>query len=381
MNINIDTEKIKKAMQSKATLISVIAACSVGILLIIILLSRYVFDCVSVEKSINVRNENEIGYEVFYDNAGTELPGKMGMNQNYLSKFTNRVEVTNYCKVFLSAARTVKPEYKVSTTFVVRARSAGNPVVMSVKGKDDGNIKTEIGPTKDGNIDYLYACPEETIVINLAAYKERFDNFVTEYQEKSGESLQSISNKFTAEVVVEFSFRVIDVAGIVNSKTVRGVVIPVTSDVYTINTTGQPILESKFPGRNPKLPKLATLITVTLLLVLLITLLVVSARTLCLGKDLFKRAYKSIIRKYGADIVITADGTRLPLDNKAVDVKEVIELVKFSHITNKPIICYRLQSSAVFCIDYDDVSYRFIVNKGEYKTKQGKKREKIWPKG
>jgi len=60
----IDTTKIKALLKDRRVLWGIAAACALAAVLIVILFSRYVADCVSVGNAYSVKNTNKVTYEV-----------------------------------------------------------------------------------------------------------------------------------------------------------------------------------------------------------------------------------------------------------------------------------------------------------------------------
>jgi len=346
---------LKQFFENRNVLFSIAAACAVGIILTIVLFSLAVFDSVNMMSSINVKSKNTIAYDVkLTPDADAFFPkDTLGSGENYLLRFTDRIIVRNSVEAHLSkGVETLEYSYSMIKTFVVRSVGNGNPIVLS-RPETINLLADPSAIWETHESDYVEITPKNAFEISLKKYQDDFSDFK-----------DAAKGNFSGELAIEFRLTLNDDNNI-NTTITRGIVIPITSETYRINFTGQDVRDQNFPEREVKLPALPVTILVILILISLIWGLNVSLKKAFYEKDEYKRALKTIFKKSIDGIIKTDPKATIP-DYPTIDVKDFKELAKTSQSLNRPIVCFEMAKYTIFYVVCDDLLYKFkLTNKSD----------------
>jgi len=359
MTINISKENIKEFFKKRAVLINAVVLSAIFLILIVVFYSRYVFDCVSVSNSIHARNESSVTYSVFYSKTGQDigLPEKAEMNETYLLKYIEYIEVKNTAEVRLSKSAVLYHEYKATATYVVRTRGNGNTPVLSTPKPID--VKPSVIEEGLDSV-RLILLPADRIKIDLKPYIGDFEKFTA-----------GAGKNFTGEVAVEIEFRVRSGDGVVDINTKCGIIIPFTSEssggTINIKSMGKPVQEKNFPERTVQFPKWYITILAVAGTILFLTLAVLSLRELLAEKDPYKRAVKAVLKKFADDIITVEEDSVLP-GTAPTRVKAFKDLIKYARTAGRSVVYTEIETGSLFYVLCDGGLYTFNILKASDST-------------
>lgn len=339
-------KKLAEMIKNKFFLIPFAAVCAVALILTITLFSRYVFDCYNAENSVEVKNSNTVGFEVNYNNNAPE----MIIGSTIIHKYIDNIVATNICSAdFSKAAVFEKVPPTATITYVIKSKGNGD-FFSETKALA---LKYEVS-SGDDYVSFILLGSNAYVLEreDLDAYRERFNKVAADNKGVS----------FTGELIIKFEF-IVRVNGGVSS-TERGIVIPFSSDSYKIDYTGAAVSVKNIPERAIQNPGLLQIVSITLLCALLFVGIIGALRELLKEKDDYKRAVNGILRRFADEIVMAEDGAGLP-DNPVTGVKSFKELIKFSQMMSKPVVCLEAEAVTTFYIACDGTLYTFSVERKE----------------
>jgi hypothetical protein len=362
-------KKLKDFKLTKRYAAILAAACAFVLLLGAVLGTVYLGKRNSPDNRMRVVERNTVNCTVFYKNSEFFDAGGYSPNgMNFLLEYTDYFRVTNSYSATLSRQIALSYSYKATQTLVVRARTTGNPLVFERQvGLADITREAETDRLSFGTNGNGSGNPGGAYTIDLRAFQDDYLAFIAEYQDiiketevKSGQALT-----FSAEVRMDFSYSLKDGNGL-NRTITRGVIIPITTNPYTITFTGSASAEYDIVLRTVRLPSFTVILLITLVLVLAALGLIYSAKVYFDDGDAFKKAVKAILRKYSDDIAVISAPISLE-GYEPVAVGKFKDLLKISVIQSRSISCLadEERGEALFFVVSGSLVYEYRVERAE----------------
>lgn len=283
----------------------------------------------------NVIQKEDLEYRVFIrENPYIERP-YLGMGENYLYSYTDYVQLRGHYSLTATEALAASCEYQASATLISRynkaAGGSGNPEVMH---------KT-------------YILDQSTEVINADSIRidRTYDIFLEPYKRELEEFALTVNANLIGEVRIDI--RVTLKSPENEDDTInRGIVIPLSSEVYSIETIG----ETERTQEHRVLEKALSIWAI--LALSLVVLAGVAGVLICLknlldNRSAYHREVGGYLRSYDEIIV----NTTTPIDFKAYRIvlaESFKELLNMSNKANSPILYWENPQGAHFYIVNDE---------------------------
>ena len=358
-----------KKPKLKAFPIVLIIVCAAHLAVTALLIVGYMLSFTLPDASVQVSGRNNMHFKVYYlendfFDAGVAVP----QNLHYLMSYTDYIEVENSFSADFSQVVDISYRYTASETLRIKHARNGN-------GNGNGNTNPvvyeeiisleEINGSASGDTFYLNgndpASPGGTYIIHPKEHIETYRHFVEEQlaQMQKENVMASRAVAFGADLVVDFTYNIRSETG-VNETVSRGIIIPLTDEVFSPEDVGTPMFEISIPVRVFKMPGLLTIVLLVLWLVALVAGIFYGIWRFGREKDPLHSELNSILKKYSDEITISMD----PLDlseQKVMYVPYFTELLKLAINLNKHILCYYDDEKAEFCVLADGYAHCYVI--------------------
>lgn len=353
---------MKEKLNTKTALFVIFCFCVVCIVVTAVSVSFHIRSFSTPESEIRISAKNNVNYRVFYlENDifenNTRPPG-----QFYLFSFTDYLEIENSFSTHFSQEADVNYQYTATGSLQIKHQKSSdnstNPIVYEqtfILSEMSGNIKGDIsfaGKEADE--------PGGVFVIDPKAFIDIYKHFVSEQHAQMLKE-NVITEKvvsFTAELNLNFSYRIINSITGINETITRGLSIPLMNEVFSPALTGTPVLETSIPIREFNMPGLSVIILFVLWISANIFGICYSIRQLTMEKNKQQRIANSILRKYADDIIVSVIPIELS-EYECVPVQQFNDLLKLAMNTGKHILCFHNVGKAEFYIVDDRYLYYF----------------------
>jgi len=355
-----ERKRIKK--KSAAVLASV---CMVSLILGTVFSCLYVFGYVSPENSIHVTEKNTVNYRLHYtDSEHFDLSGYFGPSDersHFLLGYTDYIEILNSYTADFDKKMSVSYDYKAVKTLVIRYMKANgnaeNPVVMTKEYPLDASSGQDM-------TDQL-SFTNNLYRVDLRPFQETYLGFVMEESERISVGIQPEQKLlFSAELQIDFIYTLKNSAYKMDETITRGLIIPISDEVYSISFTGTQAVAYDVPERSINMPALPTALSLSAGFILMGVGLAYGLHALFGSDGSFRAEVNKIIRRYNDDVVLTSSSANLDQCERIAVVK-FKELLKISINLSKPITCYQdMQTEeALFFILCDGYVYEYKVTR------------------
>ena len=353
---------IKKFLKLKEVLAAIAVICSIAILLTVTLFSRYIFDCINVEKSVHMSIKNSLSGKVYLTDEGQvrhDTENDYFDYKKYDAYYFNDADEVSFA---FNSIATFNKDIDVHYEIFVKPR-------LTIKSGSTGAVNGSvvriidydaITPTT-GTLQCKADTPKNIVSDEKHLFIETYYNDFLDF--KDGH------HGLTCELNLNFTIRYKNLAdNTVIADTTMGVSMALEDSIidsispYKITTSGVADLENDFPPRQLNMPGIPAIIGITLLLGILITGLILAVRELLKDSDNYKRAINKILSRF-KDEVVTANFAELPPDRIRNSVINFKELLKFSQHLSKPIIFVEKEDFGLFYILCDDMIYQYELKK------------------
>lgn len=341
----------------KIKLTAILAFCLINIIIVMIIASRYVNSLSPSEPAIIGTASNNVSFKVHYLKNSIFESGVRPQNLYYFMSFTDFIEIENsFLAEFENEIETVY-KYTAAETLIIKQRKGSdsntNPTVYEEKypiseisGGITGKRITFSGKGADKEKE-----PGGVYVISPKKYIDIYKYVVEEHKKQMQSENVSTENalSFSADLLVEFSYNLRVKDSGINKTLTRGVIIPLSIEVFSPELTGTPTFELSAPPKEAK--KWSPLIVMLLVLwfVAQIFGLSYALRQYLTEKDEYRRELNKILKKYSDVIVIMAK----PVNSTKYEIEQVAqfqELLKLAANLNKHIRCFYDEKIAEFCV-------------------------------
>ena len=349
--------KLLAKLHSKTALITIAVICASCIILAALAILRYIVSALAPGTDINVNVGNNVICKVHYvenEVFGNEMMSSehgyfMSSEHGYLMSFTDYIVVENTIMLKSSQVLNVPYQYAATETLVIKQRNAAanaNPIVYEKKTLLSEQIDATAYADASDELGGVY-------VLEMGKHMEFFRMFVKEQKEQYALAQidDVITDKalgFTAEIRFDFTYKVQIAEDNINETLASGCIIPLTSEVYSINLTNAPMLEFSIPTRAFQMPGLPTIVLISIWFLIHTIGLCYALRKLTIDNSGRHNEVKTIIRKYSDEIIFLAGPFDLS-ECLVIPVAHFQELLKLAVSFNKHIHCYHDGEKAEFC--------------------------------
>lgn len=339
-----------------------------GLIIAFLALAAFLYISVSMSDGILVEGtgRNNIDFSVYYfeNNLFPENPIPSGLH--FLRHLTDYIKVESSFSADFSEDFDLIYSYTAQKTFLISHPGAGG--AASVIYQSVTELSNAEGRTFGSRLEFNSESPEGEpggmYLIFLGDYLEILNEFIEYTGARAGgeeDGAMPVFRTFSAEVVIEFTYTLRALPININESLTRGVRIPISQDVFTIETTGTPGFSESII-RPPDVPALEMPVIAAF-----ITLLTISGFGMFYGiynlsrdTDENHKRTNCIIKKYGSEIIIS----RHPLDltdYRIVEVDDFEDIIKLAINLNKHITCYKDDKSAGFYTMVDMFAYCHLI--------------------
>ena len=297
-----------------------------------------------VESILNIVQRDDLEYLVHQkENPYISRPS-LGMGENYLLSYTDRIELRNAYSFAMSDTVETQYDYVVTANLISRyARSTGggtNPEVMR---------KT-----------YLIDEDRQTMISDGTQIDRTYDIYLDGYIRELDEFAQTVDIPVTGELRIDMTVSLHSPEEFSDSF-VRGITVPLDSEFYNITTHGEGRVETNHSILERSLPVWGV-IALALLIVACGGVFFTALKKLLDRRSPFYREVDGYLKAYDDIIVSTAT----PLDfeqYKIVTVKNFKEMLNMSNKTGHPIIYWEDGGNAHFYLLSQNLLFMFTVSR------------------
>ena len=345
---------IKESRHYDWFLLGVASLSFIACFLITFFSARYIFDCVTADRTVHIEERNTLTYSVHFTKPKDgEMSWPRG-NFSYPREDFKEIKIENRYSATLTAAIPIEYSYSYYAELNVYRGAKGStpPLGPTI-------IYNDLKPTKRGS------SPNGHIDVS-DDFSFDFDKFYADMKKRAMEFGENESN-VTGEIVLTFT------AGLTNIAT-GGKTAPMRSNVtlllnndnkFTVAVSGKETQSTDIPERNAHFPDFSQTVLMALGIGGTMAVMIVALRQLFREQDEYRRTVKKIQRKYGSDVVkasMQPDVEGL----KRIDLNDFEDILKFSLNLGKPVVRYDTEESTVYYIICDDYIYMHTVYRSLY---------------
>ena len=357
--------RVADRIKTKKVLIVVMVFCSVNLIIIAVVALSYFLAGSSPVEEFHATVRNDVDFTVHYHDNDVFGGGARPHGKHYLMSYTDFIEVEHSLSAAFDDDVEVSFRCSVTETILIRhIRSSdrnSNPIVYieefpvsEIEGVTIGRRITfysnENG--QDGGVYIIY--PYEHIDV--------YRDFVSKHnsQMRNMDVTTDRSLLFSAEIYINITYNLrIGEKGI-NQTFTRGVTIPISSEVFLPELTGEQVSELSTSTESADRLGFLSIILLVAWFSLLVYGFSYSIRRLVTMNADEHRLVDSVIKKYSDELVMST----APIDLSGyavVPVRQFQELLKSAIILGKHIICHHDERSAAFCVIDGDHAYFYEV--------------------
>jgi len=351
--------------------VTLIVFSSIVILTVLVFSVRYITNHISDDEIFTVSGRSNVSFRVFYIENNVKFPyNPISDNlSNFLMSFTDFIEVDSHFSVRLSEEVEVIYTYTVTERLVVRHMGTSdgnlNPIVFEISN----TISEREGSIIGYNIQY----PPITIREDMGTYRliprehiRKYLSFVAYQQEQLNNEgiLARDIRGFSAELFIDFEYSITIPERGITSPIVgtRGYRISLSSEVYSITTTGSPTFSDEV-NLSPPTQQITLARALPFVGIISIGALGIFIGIKKLQEDPNEHRQEAlmIFKKYANEIV--ESDSKLPLSQYTlIHVREFDMLLKLVVDLNKHIMCYHNEEYVEFATVVDEYVYYFKID-------------------
>jgi len=360
--------KLKKLVGTKGFLLFLVFGCAAAMIATLAVAFVGVRSFYTSDTTLLMTAKNNIDATVNYDANNIFGKGPQPKDLFYLMSFVRDIEAKNSLTAEFS--QDIDLSYSCAVSQVLRIRqqrgssSTDNPPVYERKTV----LKQQDG-TVSGSRATLHALDGDTMTIVPHALIAEYQDFLREsYNYMAGEKL-NLDQKalgFVGEVALDFTYRIQNAEHGLDRTITRSLVVPLASEVFTIEYTGDPEVTIPVSTREFKQTNVfsANILTVALL-VCWFTALVLGiwfgVHHLTMDKNERRYEARKILGRYSDEIIIMEDFIDLS-EYRVVRVLQFRELLKLAVNFGKHILCAHDEREMRFAVISDDYAFCFDYN-------------------
>ena len=349
----------------KNFLIFLMFICLPSLILVIILTVGFILSLTSPNANLHATGRNNVNFTVYYLENNVFGGGAATRNLHYLMSFTDFIEIENSFFADFSHSGNISYTYTATETLHIKhmrgngngnGNGNANPVVYEeqislkeISGETFGN-HLYFGGYEGENVDFGET-PGGIYILHPKAHIVTYRHFVEEQtkQMKKEDVVTSRPVTFSAELVVNFTYSVHIKENGFSETITRGLVIPLSDEVFSPEDTGSPMFEVSVQLREFMLPGLLSVILLVLWLAAPVAGICYCIRRIKTEKDPRHSEFNNILKKYSDEITILLE----PIDLHGCKIQNVphfTELLKLAINLNNHILCYHNEEKAQFCV-------------------------------
>ena len=343
-----------------------------GLILASLMLAVFLYISASMADGILVEGtgRNNIDFSVYYfeNSLFPENPIPSGLH--FLRHLTDYIKVESSFSADFSEDFDLIYSYIARKTFIISHPGAGGAAHVIYQSVTE--LSNAEGRVFGSRLEFGSEGPEDepggVYLISPEDYLEILNDFIEYTRARTvgdEDGVTPVFRTLSAEIVIEFTYTVRALPININESLTRGVRIPLSQDVFTVETTGTPGFSESII-RPPDIPALGIPI-----IAVFIALLAASGFGIFYGinnlspeTDESRKKANNIIKKYGSEIIVS----RHPLDltdYRIVEVDDFEDIIKLAINLSKHITCYKDDESAGFYTMVGPFAYCHII---EYET-------------
>ena len=344
-----------------------------------------------------VEGQHNLSFRVFYHDGTMFDENPILQDQYFLMSYTNYIETNNEFTINLSHRMNVYYSYQVDKRLIIRqaltADASINPIVFQQEldvaevPEPITNYITEdsfdIRPATDNRpstYHFRFRSDNDphagsTHTIHPMNHMRTYLDFIEEQGKQMENHAQQLGEEnifahglrgFTAEIMIVFRYDIRDNERIadsnLNQTITYGYRIPLTTEVYSLETDGTPSFEWEHT-------EVMGTVEITLPMVMLFSVLFIlslfglmyNIKRLVANPNKYVQEANEILKRYSNEVVIydkPVNVTRYEVRT----VQEFSELLKLAVNLNKHIMCYRDEAFTEFAVIVDDFACLYMIN-------------------
>ena len=334
------------------------------LLIVLIFVLFLTISNIGEEEAITFSGNLETNFRVHYLPNDFFETNPVPHSLNFLMSFTDFIEIDNRFTASFHEIVDVQYSYEASKSLIIRYVNNLDGVATPIVFQQNTQLGTNAGTAYTDSLSF--GNDNSSYRIYPKEFTDSYLEFIqAQRQMMYTENVIATSMRgFTAELVIEFTYAIyIPYWGVRDSVT-RGYRIPLTTEVYTLATTG-----NGTSGFNTSINLGTPPLEITMLMVILLTLATaLSVYGLFRGFKIYKadsnekvQKAHDIVNKYSNEIVVSS--VALPLsDYHLMPVSEFKPILMLAINLNKHIMCHHNEEMAEFAVIVDANAYYYKLD-------------------
>jgi len=314
---------------------------------------------------------HDLNFNVHYINNNMFDENPIPSNFNFLMSFTDHILINDRFGLSINQASNIYYDFTTYKRLVVTAADSGLTVFEQSTVLDEGSghdYGTHIQISNTGN----FLDENAGFAISPTNYFSWYEQFTNYHQHQmiiGNPADLGEDRKFYAEIHIDFLYNIFLPEFNHRESSTRGIIIPLSNEVYNITTSGEPSREINVSqsGNESILSGITSVVVFAIGSLTCLSALIWSFVMFIKNDDgNGKLKKKQIIKKHSANLI--AIDRPVDLSNKSTaTVKDFREMVKLSTWLNKPII-YTDARDTDFVLVTEDLTYIYNTDQAELET-------------
>ena len=319
----------------------------------------YLFVNLREDIAVYASGHQHLDFRVFYLDNIIFSENPIPRNLDFLMSYTDYIEIENGFTANFSEEMIIQYSYRAEKRMVIRQMGADahRIVFEEVYLMSEASGETTADRLHFGG-DIYTIFPKEHIGLYFEFVEDQARQMAEENVIAQG------VRGFTADLLIDFTYTIGSPEFGLNEQITRGYRLPLTTEVYTLYTTGMTNFEwqETLTARNEITLPVAVIFVAVFILSLYQLLRTI--KKLMADPNKYRQEVNDILRKYAYEIVVyeePAELARYPLRT----VQEFDELLKLAVNLNKHIMCYKNDTYAEFVTIVDEYACVYVINYDE----------------
>ncbi|MCL2487855.1 MAG: DUF5305 domain-containing protein [Oscillospiraceae bacterium] len=333
---------------------AILIFCTVCLAITMVFIAVFAFKQ-AADTAVNASAKNDVRFTVHYQDNKIFGAGPRPPELHYLMSYTDFIAIENSFSADFDQKFDVAYQYTAKETLLIKYLKTSdtytNPAVFEEKV-----ILSEVSGTVSGK-NILFTGKEAgdkpggEYITYPKKYIDTYRKFVLDQkaQMEKEDVTTDRALSFSAELLVEFIYKVNIKDNGINETINRALTIPLSNEVYMISDDGKPIYDLSVAGSEKDSVGVLTVILIALWISVNVYGIIYGLRQKEAKKDEYKFKVDEILRKYADEITISLEPTDLT-GQQFIYVPEFKELLKLAINLNKHILCYATQDLAEFYV-------------------------------
>jgi len=313
---------------------------------------------------ISASGQQNLFFRVFYVENEVFSANPIPHYLSFLMLYTDYIEIGSSFAANFSEEANINLTYSSEKRLVIRYGGAPQgqiifeetfPLAQGGKAMTASYIYLAAG---SGNGGVYTICPRDYIGLYM--------NFIEDYSRRLGSAFAQRIRNFSAELVISFTHTIIVPEFGLNEVLAQSMSLPLSADVFTIETTGVPSFgwERDLAARDAQQLSLPIAIMFVALFASSVFGLLHFAKKLASDENRRRHEIDAILKKYSNDIVIYDRPVNLAR-YELMKVDEFVDLMKLAITLGKNIMCYTDEDHAEFVVIADGVASLYVIDYGD----------------